>query len=182
MESLSSLYGVTINELLAGRKLSDSEYRHSAEENIRTVLNNSSFGLREKIAYFKSKWKKEHLTGMIIQVLCVFAVMAAGIIFDKGWLFLIGTAAGFVWSIVKYNQMMVYVENHAFDGNGMGEDSIVNSGGKISKAVIMSGVILLYISLALNGFELLSSTVFRILISISVLTELIGYMLKLNDK
>ncbi len=48
LEELSNLYGLTINELLSGRKLKAEEYREMAESNIRDTLKASTFELKEK--------------------------------------------------------------------------------------------------------------------------------------
>ena len=53
LEELSRLYGLTINELLSGRKLTAEEYREMAESNIRETLKASAFELKEKQMFFK---------------------------------------------------------------------------------------------------------------------------------
>ena len=46
LEQLSNLYGLTINELLSGSKLSTEDYKMMAEENIKDTLKESAFKLR----------------------------------------------------------------------------------------------------------------------------------------
>ena len=48
LEALSNLYGLTINELLSGRKLTAGEYQEMAETNIKETLKSSAFDLKEK--------------------------------------------------------------------------------------------------------------------------------------
>jgi len=43
LEELSRLYGLTINEILSGRKLTTEEYKEMAESNIRETLNQCQF-------------------------------------------------------------------------------------------------------------------------------------------
>ena len=43
LEALSDLYGLTINELLSGRRLTTEEYKEMAESNIRETLKASTF-------------------------------------------------------------------------------------------------------------------------------------------
>ena len=43
LEALSDLYGLTINELLSGRRLTTEEYKEVAESNIRDTLKASTF-------------------------------------------------------------------------------------------------------------------------------------------
>ena len=48
LEELSNMYGMTINELLSGKKLSTEEYKEMAETNIKETLKASTFELKEK--------------------------------------------------------------------------------------------------------------------------------------
>ena len=115
--SLSQLHEVTINELLSGQRLSDDQYREYAEENMKTALAESSFTLKEKMDYFKRKWRREHISGFVLAAFVAIALYLAGVVLDNGlqiacyiWI------AGFV--IVQNNRMMAYVEERAFDGSG----------------------------------------------------------------
>ena len=47
LEELSTMYGMTINELLSGKKLSTEEYKEMAETNIKETLKESTFSLKE---------------------------------------------------------------------------------------------------------------------------------------
>ena len=115
--SLSEFYGVTINELLSGQRLSDSQYREYAEENMKTALKESSFTLKEKMDYFRRKWRKEHIASYVLAAVIAVGLYAAGIMMDNGL-----HVAGFLWVaifvIVQNNRMMSYVEDRAFDGTG----------------------------------------------------------------
>ncbi len=55
---LSNFYGVSINEILSGRRLDDTEAKSAADENLKSVLEESPFSLEEKKQYFTKKWKK----------------------------------------------------------------------------------------------------------------------------
>lgn len=65
LEELSRLYGLTINEILSGRKLTTEEYKEMAELNIRETLKASTFELKEKQEFFKKKWRREHISTII---------------------------------------------------------------------------------------------------------------------
>ena len=113
---ISKIYGVSINEILSGQRLTDAEYIEKAEENIKTALE-SSFSLQEKIDYFKRKWCREHRFEDILAVLLVIGVYLVGYYFDNGLQFaalLLPT----VYHGIRNNRMMTYVESHAFDGTG----------------------------------------------------------------
>ena len=116
--ALSELFGVSINEILSGKRLSKEEYKEAAEENLRQTIEASSFSLKEKMDYFKKKWLKEHIAMMVLWGICILGVFAAGILLRKPLLLsgaVILLAVGHGW---RNNTMMTYVEQNAFDGSG----------------------------------------------------------------
>ena len=117
LQALSTYYGITINEILSGQRLTDAEYRAYAEENMKSALAESSFTLKEKMDYFKKKWKREHIADWVFAILLAIVLCVVGVMRDNGL-----QIAGPLWisgfSIVQYNRMMVYVEDRAFDGSG----------------------------------------------------------------
>ena len=56
---LSKEFDVSINELISGERLWAEDFKKAADDNLVTALNNSTFTLREKIAFFKQKWLHE---------------------------------------------------------------------------------------------------------------------------
>lgn len=117
LQELSIFYDISINELLSGRRLNESEYRRYAEENMKCALAESSFTLKEKIGFFKQKWKKEHIGLFVFGVLVTVVLYIAGIFLWNGIQIL-----GYFWMLgfllVQRNRMMAYVEERAFDGSG----------------------------------------------------------------
>ena len=117
LQSLSVLYGITINEILSGERLSVAQYRQKAEENINSALN-SSFTLKERIAYFKQKWRREHRFEFSLGILFVIALCLAGTFWING-LQILGSLFCIWFLLRQNNQMMIYVEERAFDGSGL---------------------------------------------------------------
>lgn len=117
LQMLSGLYGISINEILSGGRLSGSAYREKAEENIKAALSESAFTLKDRIDFFKRKWKKEHAFELTIEMLVIIAGMVCGFVLDNGLQFA-ALAIAFVWSIVQYNRMMSYVEGRAYGAGG----------------------------------------------------------------
>ena len=118
LEELSNMYGMTINELLSGKKLSTEEYKEMAETNIKETLKASAFGLREKQDYFKKKWLRDHVAIMVFAGICIVGVFVAGAIMKNS---LIGYVAVLMFVLShcwRNNTMMTYVEKYAFDGTG----------------------------------------------------------------
>jgi hypothetical protein len=114
---LSTYYGITINEILSGQRLSEQEYRAHAEENVKSALAESNFTLKEKLEYYKIKWKREHRADWVFAVLLAILLCVVGVMKDNG-LQIAGPLWISVFSVVQYNRMMAYVEDRAFDGSG----------------------------------------------------------------
>ncbi len=115
---LSTMYGLTINELLSGKKLSTEEYKEMAESNIKEALKNSTFSLKEKQEFYKKKWLKEHIAIMVFIGICIVTVFVVGAIRRNS---LLGYAAILMLVLAhgwRNNTMMAYVERNAFDGTG----------------------------------------------------------------
>ncbi|MBQ4523044.1 MAG: helix-turn-helix domain-containing protein [Lachnospiraceae bacterium] len=115
LQQLSMEYNVSINELLAGERLSDSSYKEKAEENIKKVLSVSAFTVKEKQEFFKKKWKKDHRFQRITTAILLMAVFIGGVILDNG-LQLVGYLLVILSITFDYNRMMEYVEGNVYDG------------------------------------------------------------------
>lgn len=115
---ISELFSISINEILAGKRISEQEYKQVAEENLIDALKSSSFTLKDRIDYFKKKWLKEHVAAMCLYAICVIALFMAGIILPSTVLLIISMVALIIGHIWRYDTMMAYVEQSAFDGKG----------------------------------------------------------------
>lgn len=116
--TMSKLFDVSINELLSGKKLSQSEYQQAAEENFQQIIKTNMFSLKERMYYYKKKWLKEHIDIMIFFSICIIATLIIGI--TKQIIFIISLVPieiliAHCWRV---NAMMSYVEKNAFDGTG----------------------------------------------------------------
>ena len=113
---LSKEFNISINELISGEKIKDSEYKEKAESNLIAVLENSSFTLKEKIDFYKKKWLKEHIFSNIMSFIfwLVFMIILK---FQNINSYILGSISGifvvFLYTI-KYNQMMIYVEEKVY--------------------------------------------------------------------
>lgn len=113
---LSDFYGLTINEILVGRKLDDEEFKATAEENIKETLRASVFDLKEKQKYWKKKWRKEHIAATIGCVIVWIAVMLI-LKLLKVPTYLISAFGGFfsvAICLTMNNRMLAYVEKHIY--------------------------------------------------------------------
>lgn len=116
LQSLSTFYGVSINEILSGERLTDAAYREKAEENIKAAIG-SSFSLKERMDFFKAKWRREHIFDFVLGMVVTIALYAAGIFWMEG-LAVLGYFFCIGFLLVQHNRMMAYVEERAFDGSG----------------------------------------------------------------
>jgi len=119
---LSKEFGVSINELISGERLATEDFKKAADNNLVTALNNSTFTLKEKIAFFKKKWLHEHIATII---LCVAAWIGAVILLaikTRGTdifpiLGAVGSLLAVLFYVVLYNRMMAYAEKRAYQAS-----------------------------------------------------------------
>ena len=62
LQMMSEVYGLTINEILSGERLTQEQYRQKAEENIKTALSESAFTLQNTLytQYFGAQYAAWH--------------------------------------------------------------------------------------------------------------------------
>lgn len=111
---LSELFGVSINELLAGRELTDAELRVQADKTLVDVAKAPAFSLAERERYWKKKWRAEHIGLLIACFLPALAALCAGVLWDKGWLAVAPLLAAAAYAY-QNNKMMAYVEGKLYD-------------------------------------------------------------------
>ena len=112
---LAKEFDVSINELISGERLLLDDFKKAADNNLVTALNNSAFTLKEKIAFFKKKWLREHIATIILCIVVWIGIMS-WIAPNNSYALLgaIGSILAMLFYVVLYNRMMVYVENHAY--------------------------------------------------------------------
>lgn len=113
---LSEELDVSINELISGERLDAESFKKAADDNLVTALNNSTFTLKEKVAFFKKKWKKEHVWSFILCSALWCGVIVA-LKLSNAEPSLYGAIGGILFLllyILQNNRMMAYVENRAY--------------------------------------------------------------------
>lgn len=73
----------------------------------------SKFSSKDKIIFFKKKWRKDHRFYMIFSLVILIALLVIGIVFDNVIKFIVPVLA-FVYYIISYNKMMSYVEANVY--------------------------------------------------------------------
>lgn len=116
LQELSTCLGVSVNELLSGEKIeSADDFVKKADENLINILTESStFGLKEKIVFYKKKWLKEHKSYIALWVIIWCALFIGAIYLKKpvAWA-IVPIASLCIYGYVR-NRMIIYVEDHAF--------------------------------------------------------------------
>ena len=118
LEQLSTLYDLSINELLCGKKLTAEEYKDMAETTIKETLQESAFTLKEKQTFFKKKWVKEHAFAIVITYI-LWVLVALALAKYALPVYLVGGIGGFIGVTIYaffYNRMMAYVETCIYGG------------------------------------------------------------------
>ena len=114
--ALSELYGVSMNELVAGARLTPEELPEKAEENLAAVMkDNAAFQLEERRDYWREKWLTDHRWTIALLV-GVFA--AASLLFlsiDKAESVAFIALLSIGLTIFLRNRRAVYVEHHLYD-------------------------------------------------------------------
>ena len=116
MQDLCRILRITLNELFIGEKISDEKYKEMADSNLLNALENSAFTLKEKMVFYKKKWRKEHINKMILCSIS-WIVLIISLIFQNVDIYIIGTVSGMLavlFYVVLYGQMMIYVENNVY--------------------------------------------------------------------
>ena len=116
---LSQEFGVSINELVSGERLVTEEFKKAADSNLVTALDNSTFTLKEKIAFFKKKWLHEHISTIALCIVAWIGIIIWTALKLRGsdaypLLGTIGSMLAIIFYMVLRNRMMIYVEDHAY--------------------------------------------------------------------
>lgn len=116
MQELCLILDITLNELFSGEKINEENYKAVADNNLMEALENSTFTLKEKIQFYKKKWRRENVARLI----CSFVLwLVIGILlkFQNVDSAVSGGVCGLIgvlFYVVFNNQMMTYVEKNAY--------------------------------------------------------------------
>ena len=113
---LSREFGVSINELVAGERLAAEEFKKAADANLADALDHSAFTLKEKQAFFKKKWRREHRSTIILCSVAWVALMIALRMqnVEAPLCSAVGGLLAVLYYAVLNNRMMAYVERNSF--------------------------------------------------------------------
>ena len=114
--ALSELYGVSMNELVAGERLTPEELPAKAEENLTAAMKeNAAFHLEERRNYWREKWLTDHRWTIALLVGVFTAASLLFLSLDKvnpvAFMALISMGL----AVFLRNRRDGYVEHHLYD-------------------------------------------------------------------
>lgn len=116
---LSREFGVSINELLSGERVSDDvQYRAAAEENLVLALKSAEtaeFSLKQRYDFWRKKWIKEHLWLFVILSLIFILLIILFAVFRKPILLSASIIGYFIIYCLLKNRMFCYIEHKLYD-------------------------------------------------------------------
>ncbi|MBS1402904.1 MAG: helix-turn-helix transcriptional regulator [Oscillospiraceae bacterium] len=115
LQLLAQEFQVSINELLSGERLSGEDFRQKADENVIAVSKASVFSFEERKAYFKKKWRKEHISLLVVLFFIFVASIVLPFVFDKSFFVGLAPLVAFVEYGYQNNKMMIYVERNLYE-------------------------------------------------------------------
>ena len=114
--ALSELYGVSMNELVAGERLTPEALPQAAEENLTASLKEQEvFQFNERKRFWLEKWQKEHRGLLPLLIAAVVLLSAAAAWNERIDLVAIINLIAIGISAMIRNRRDDYVEHHLYD-------------------------------------------------------------------
>ena len=114
--ALSELYGVSMNELVAGERITPEELPAKAEENLTAVMkDNDAFQLEERRDYWREKWLTDHrwTLALLVGVFTAASLLYLSLDMVKPVAFIALISIGL--AVFLRNRRDGYVEHHLYD-------------------------------------------------------------------
>lgn len=113
---LSKLYGLSINELVAGERLSPEALPVAADKNLTAALQeNAIFQLQEQKDYWRQKWRRDHRWTGIVLVAVHGILQIVALPLNMIWVNAVIALAAIVAAVLLRNRCDDYVEHHLYD-------------------------------------------------------------------
>lgn len=114
LQLLAQEFHVTVDELLTGKTQPAEADRQEAERNTLKMPDTGSFSFEERKAYFKRKWRREHIPLFAALFLIFSASIVLPIVFGKPYYAGLAPLIACIEYGYQNNKMMIYVENNLY--------------------------------------------------------------------
>ena len=111
---MSELFGVTVNEILCGKRLNAEEYKAEAEKNLVRSFE-SIFTVKERLEFFKKKWLYDHIALLCFMGIAIIGIYILGFILER---YILGALSFVIFALChawRNNAMMSYAEKKVFE-------------------------------------------------------------------
>ena len=115
LQQLSTLYGLTINELLQGERIPLQEQPARAEETLTQILKESPFLFHEQKVFWHEKWNRDHRSSLLLLAVLLLGLHIAAAVMHIFWLTVAGALLTVVCVLYYSTSRAAYVERHLFD-------------------------------------------------------------------
>ncbi len=124
---LSKEFDVSINEIVSGKQLDTDNFKKVTDNNLISALHNSAFTLKEKIAFLRKRWIKEHVANIVLCTATWFIIvifLALKLKECNAFVLLgaVGSILTVLFYVMLYNRMMSYVEQNAYPPTSQNSD------------------------------------------------------------
>ena len=113
---LAQIFGVSINALLAGERLTDERFREKADETLVAAVKESAFSLEERRRWLIKRWRKEHIALFVLLTLLTVLAFVLPQLCGEPRLSGFAGLAAFLFYGWQNNRMMSYVEARLYGG------------------------------------------------------------------
>lgn len=111
---ISELFGISINELLAGQRLDAPDYPKKAEKYLPESLEKSRFSVEDRRVYWKRRWLRAHAARIMLCACTALGSWIWAIAAHNSWLYAVLPAGCLGFYLFFHNQMAGYIEQKAY--------------------------------------------------------------------
>lgn len=117
LQTLAETLGVSVSELLLGERVPEEARSARTEEAVRNAAESTVFSVREKMDYWKSKWRQDHYLTYLITIILLYAAAVLLWIFlpaSQKFVFIAVPVIQLLLILYWNNSMMIYTEEKVF--------------------------------------------------------------------
>ena len=115
LQLLAREFEISIDELLSGEKQANEDFKQKTDESVIAAAKAGAFSFKERKAYFKKKWRKEHISFFVMLFLILVASIVLPFVFNKPYLLGLVPLIALIEYGYQNNKMMIYVESNLYD-------------------------------------------------------------------